>query len=130
MAKEPQKLTEDELKQIIQLEIVSNTAEVAEGIFKKLFKDVKGEIDGRISRLIYGGIIATILLFIALIVSIVIFMGSYQQNYLDTQASFTQQINDLRKENSDLQIRLSNDIEGVKEKQNYLERLLLNKNGE
>ncbi len=112
---------------MIKLEVVSKTAEIAEGVFKKMFEDAKGAMDGKVSQLIYGGIIATVLVLITLIISTWLFMNSYQQHYLDTQSAFYEQINALRKENNNLQLQLTNDVIGVKDKQDYLERLLLEK---
>jgi hypothetical protein len=125
MPKQPAKLTEEELKGVIQLEIGSKTAEIAEGVFRKLYEDKISAMDGKVSRLIYGGIIATGLVLIALIVSTWLFMDSYQQHYLDTQSAFSAQINDLRKENMNLQIRLEAEVVSVKDKEEYLERFLL-----
>ena len=52
-------------------------------------------------------------------------MNSYQQHYLDTQSAFNQQINDLRKENSEMQYQMKGDMDRMKDKQEYLEKLLL-----
>lgn len=88
-------LTEDELKEKISLEVGSQTAEIAEGVFKKMYGDAEEKIDGKISKLIYGGIIATIVLFFTIIFSTWLFMSSYQEHYLDTQSAFNKKINDL-----------------------------------
>lgn len=127
MAKKPVKLTADDLKEMIQLETGSQAAEVAEAVFEKLFKEFKDKMDGRISQLVYGGIIATILVLIALFFSTWLFMSSYQQSFLDSQANFSQDMNTTTKENADLQLQYKTDIESLKEKQMYLERLLLEK---
>lgn len=125
MVKTPVKLTEEELKQMIKFESGIESAEVAEGVFKKLFEDARSKMDNRISKIIYGGIIATGLVIIALCYSTWLFMSSYQQNYLDTQSEFNKQVNDLRKENSDQQLRFESDLKSIQEKQNYFERLLV-----
>jgi hypothetical protein len=127
MTKKTVQLTQEELKKMIQLESGSKTAEVAEGVFKKLFEDARKAMDGKVSKMVYGGIIATVLVLIALVCSTWLFMSGYQQHYLDTQLSFNEQLNTLRKENMDLQFQLKNDIERTKNKQEYLERLLLDK---
>jgi type II secretory pathway component PulL len=125
MAKNPANLTEEELKAVIQLESGSKAAEIAEGVFKKLFDDEKEKWDGKVSKIVYGVIIAVILLFIALFVSTWLFMGTYQQHYLNTQAAFNEKFNELIKENADLKIDLSGDVEQLKEKQDYVERILM-----
>ena len=125
MAKKPSKLTEEDIKAMIDLEMGSKMTEVVEGVFKKLIEGVKGKIEGKITTLIYGGIIATILVLIALWWSNRAFINSYHQHFLDTQTTLNEVINTLRKENYDLQLQINNDIEDIKSKQDYLERFLM-----
>lgn len=125
MAKTPAKLTEEELKSMIQLETGSQAAKIAEGVFEKLFEDVQSKMDGKVSKLVYGGIIATVLVLISLCFSTWLFMASYQADYLDAQNSFSEQINSLRTENVDLKSALESDMEDIGERQDYLEKLLL-----
>ncbi len=79
------------------------------------------------SGIIYGGIIAAVLLLITLLFDTHFFMADYQKHFLDTQTSLTQQIYDLKKENAELQSSMRKDLEKSKEKQEYLEKLLLEK---
>lgn len=127
MPKRAVKISPEELKEMIQLESGSQAAEVAEGVFAKLFEDYKGQMDGKISSLIYGGIIATALVLVSLCFSTWLFMSSYQQNFLETQNKFNEQMNTLTKENAESQAEYKIEIERLKEKQSYLERLLLDK---
>lgn len=108
-----------EIKEMISLEVATKMSEVAEGVFRKMSEDTWDKTDKKISSLIYGGIIAAVFLFVALIVSVIIFMGSYQQNYLDTQTSFEEKSSGLEKKYSDINI----EIEKIKNQQNYMERL-------
>ena len=126
MAKKFQNLTPDEQKEIIELEEVrKGTAEIAEGVFKKLFEEERKKMEGRVSKIIYGGIIATVLVLVALIASTWLFMNTYQQHYLDTQAVFNAQINDLRKENLELKLDLSRRMDEVKNGNDQLQRLMM-----
>ena len=128
MAKKPVSITADEAKEMIQLETAAATNNIAEGLFKKLFEQESARMDNKISNLIYGGIAATVLLLVGIWVSTWWFMGSYQQHYLDTQSSFNQQMNDVKKESIEPLNTAKHDMDRMKDKQDYLEKLLLEKN--
>lgn len=115
MAKNPP-VSKEELSQMISLEVGVSSAAIAEGVFNRLFKENESRMDGKVSKIIYGGIIATIFLFISLIISVWIFMGSYQQNYLDTQSSLGKEYADVRLE-----------LKSLQSQQDYMERFLLEK---
>lgn len=113
----------------IELGKAAETSSLIKGIFAELFEEkiesVTDEIKSSISKLIYGGVIATILLFISLVVGVWLFMASYQQHYLDTQAALTAKIEALQKENTDLKIELKADLQKLESQQDYIERFLI-----
>lgn len=127
MSKTPVRLSEEELLGMIDLKVGSKSAEVADGVFKALFEKEKGKMDGRVSKLIYGGIVATALVLVVIVFSTWWFMAGYHQHYLDTQAILTGEISDLEKENAILQAQLKAEMERVRDKQDYLEKLLFDK---
>lgn len=120
-------VSEEEIKQMISLSIGAQAAEIAEGVFRKMFEESRKHMEGRVSQIIYGGIIATVLVLASLVASTWMFMNTYQQHYLDTQAHFNEEINDLRKDNYDLQMSLNNEINIIKGQQQNLENILLTK---
>ncbi len=123
------KLSEEEIKEMIKLESGSKMAEVAEGVFQKLindfFKESDSKFDGKISKLIYGMIIATSLVLLGLVVSTWIFIASYHHMFLQSQQNFNMEFNDLRQENMQSQSKLEMDSYRIIEKQEYLEKILM-----
>lgn len=127
MANKPLSLTPQEVKEIVQIESAASTSDIAESVFKQLFAAEEIKMSQKVSQMIYGGAIATVLVLIAIFASTWLFMSSYQQNYLDTQAFYNQQFNDLKKGNADTLDKMKNDTDRIKDKQDYLEKLFLEK---
>lgn len=119
--------SEDVLREMIELEVGAKTSEIAEGVFDKKFEDVREKMDGKISKLIYGVIAATAFLFISLLVGVWLFMGSYQQHYLETQQTLTEKVETLQKESLEIESNLETSIYRIQDKQDYIERILLNR---
>jgi hypothetical protein len=117
----------DEIAQMIDVKVGIKASEIAESVFKVKTDEMKKEIDGKISTLIYGGIIAAILLLVSIVASSWFFMADYQKHFFSTKDEFTAEINELRKEYSDAQVQMKVDMERIKDKQEYLEKLLFQK---
>jgi hypothetical protein len=137
MGKKPRAvpLTEEEKKSLVGDPILALKIEtIADGIFKGKFEEevgkVKTEINGKLTTLTTVVILGTVLVLIALIASTWLFMNTYQQHYLDTQAAFNDKINDLVKENAEQKAAWEIERDKMKEKQDYLEKLLLEKANE
>jgi hypothetical protein len=114
-----------DIKEMISVEVASNAAEIAEAVFTKMFADAEEKMNIKVSKLIYGGIIATVLLFLSVIVSVWLFMGSYQQHYLDTQAAFTEKTSALETQVSRLESQTKMDMQNLENQQDYTERFLI-----
>jgi hypothetical protein len=125
--KKPETLSPDDVKKMISFEVAGNAAEVAEGVFKKMYEEREGKMEGKISKFMYGAIAAGVFLFLTMIGSTLIFMGSYQTHYLDTQTSFDEKMSTMLKGNQDFRLEIKTDIERIKDKQDYTDRLLLEK---
>lgn len=127
------KRPKEELQSIlIDPKNVQQITEVAESVFKTEFekgvRDFREKLtkqEGLLNKIIWGGIIATSLVVLTLWLDSHYFRANYQQGFLDTQATINQQINDLRKENAELKTELLREVDKTQEKQDYLERLLL-----
>lgn len=113
------------IKEMISVEVASNAAEIAEAVFTKLFADKEEKMNVKVSKLIYGGIIATALLFISVLISVWLFMGSYQQHYLDTQASFMEKTEALETQVLKLESETKMDLQNLENQQDYTERFLI-----
>lgn len=125
MVKKATPLTADEVRDLISLDIATSSSEIAESVFDKKFESIKKELNGNVSKLVYGGIIAGFFLLISIAVSVFIFMASYHGNFLDTQAMFSQTMTNIQIENNSLHSDVEISVEKIKEKQEYIERLIL-----
>ena len=113
----------------VELNKADETTSFLKRIFDERFDEkiegVKSKIDRKLSGLIYGVIAGTAFLFISLWVATGLFMGSYQQHYLDTQAAFTDKTEALQKENYDLKLEMNNRLQKLESQQDYIERNLI-----
>ena len=132
MGKKPSAVTlseEEKNKLIADPKLALQIETVFDGLFKGKFEEevgkVKREIEGKLTTLTTVVVLGTVLVLIALIASTWIFMNTYQQHYLDTQSAFNTQINDLRKDNLDLKLDLLRQMDAVKNNDDYLQRLMI-----
>lgn len=122
---------------LIKLDEATVQAALAETVSKDLFEREFGGLKKRLEKqedqsfqVIIGVLIASVLILVALAVQIWLFCASYNQNFLEAQATFGQNITDLKKENVEAQATYKYEIERIKEKLDDLESLLLQKASE
>lgn len=107
---------------------------VSKGVFDTELKNVKDELEKQATRsdnITIGVVVASILILVVTVVTLVWdshkFMAEYNQHYLDTQNKFTEEVSDLRKENSDIKEMLLREMDKTTDRQDYLERTILEK---
>jgi len=102
---------------------------IADGLFKARFADevgkVKEKIEGKLNVLTTVLIFGTILVLLGLWWQTKAFMDSYQQHYLDTQANYDERVSAQQKEILDLKLDVIRQVNEVKQENEYLRRLLM-----
>jgi len=103
---------------IISTEDTMEIVGIAKSLFKSEYEEeTKGlvvemkEQKTKISNLVYGLFIATFLVILTIFMDSHFVKTSYNQHYLDAEKSFSEQINSLRKENSDMKVILLREMD-------------------
>ena len=115
---------------MIDLNTAGKAAEVAEAVFEKKFEEINKKIadfSGTINNIIWGVAVASLLLFISLVVSVIIFMAEMRSSYFQTQDTVNNRINELIQSNQELKTELLREVDKTADKQDYLERNILNR---
>ncbi len=121
-------ITPEEIRSMIQLNVATQMGNVAEAVFQKKFEDVEKEVEGfsgKMNNLLIGVVIAGVILFISLIMAVVIFMAGMRSSYYQTQDAVNNKINELIQSNTELKTDLWRELDKTQEKQDFLEKTLL-----
>jgi len=118
----------------IDLDTAAGSAEVAESVsrdlfnreFQKLRSDLKKQ-ESRTFQIMIGALVASFLIVLTILVEGWIFMANYNQHYLEAEKSFMQETESLKKENSETKQMLLNQADKIADRQDSLERIILEK---
>ena len=118
----------------IKLDEATNFNAVAESTYRTILerelKEIKEKLKeqkSNIRNIMIGAVVVTILFVLGIIWNSHQFMADYNQHYLDTQNKFTEEMNDLRKENADIKETLLREMDKTTDRQDYLERFIMEK---
>jgi hypothetical protein len=125
------KLSEDDKQALVESDSLAlKIGTVVDGLLKAKLEDVQNQVNGfsgKMNNITIGVVLGTAFLFISLIVGYVAFMAGMKQSYFQTQDSVNTKINELIENNASLKGELQRKQDSLEEKQNYIERLLLEK---